>query len=177
MDRLRVENPQSPRNVVAEHWHCKTESRPVDIIFDWEIANFTQRLETCSQGNVVQSDKFFSEINADTHWYLRLYPKGQLNLKGSDEHSMGLYLHVGRMQEDELVVKFKFSLLDVAGNVTYSQPLIVHSYSLLKRNNCAFGYPSFIKHSQLFSGGDLLPNGTLTIRCQLEYQVESTETW
>ena len=111
------------------------------------------------------------------YWHLRLYPKGQLNLTGSDEHSTGLYLHLAPNQRDELLVKFKFCLLDASGRVVYSPPHIVHRYGKLAKHCGGFGYPSFIQHSQLLNSEGFLTDGTLSIRCQLEYQVECNETW
>ncbi|XP_015925923.1 speckle-type POZ protein B [Parasteatoda tepidariorum] len=135
------------------------ELRRDGFTFTWRIENFSSFGR--KTGEYIQSPTFLVEKLDKTEWYLRLYPRGDV-----DHNYTACYLY--RKKNDEgpskIVIGYKISFITVDGTPNLSGQVEKLTFA----KNKGFGNTKFIKRDEILKKKKaFLPKDTLTVRCHM----------
>nr|XP_050033705.1 protein roadkill-like [Dermacentor andersoni] len=162
MDSGDVSAASGPRgSVLADcvaQRSCFTDQKMVKLSFVWTITNFS----LCRQatGQALLSSTFSAGEHKPVTWRLKLYPRGARE-KYADYVSLFLVSYNTR----RVSAKARFSVVDAREDETNSRQTSTRIFS---RRGDSWGYEKFIGRMSLKQNGrNLLPDDTLTLKCQL----------
>lgn len=153
--------PQPAESVLTDRVvrrSCFTDQKMVKISFLWTITNYSICRQPTSRA--LLSSTFSAGEHKTTTWRLRLYPRGA-NEKCENYVALFLVSYNTR----RVSAKAKFSIVDARNEDANSR---VARTRIFSRRGETWGYRKFIGRMFLKqNGGNLLPNDTLTIRCEI----------
>ncbi|KAL1428148.1 hypothetical protein MTO96_016948 [Rhipicephalus appendiculatus] len=159
-----------PKRVLSnpvEQRSCFTDQKMAKISFLWTITNFSLCRQSTAQA--LLSSTFSAGEHKPTTWRLKLYPRG---VSESCDEYMALYLVSYNTRR--VTAKARFSIVDVRKDETNIRHTRTQVFS---RRGDNWGFPKFVGRMSLKqNGGNLLPNDTLTLKCELTALESSTCT-
>ena len=150
----------------SENW-CYTQVRVTKCSYIWQIANFSFCRE--EMGEVIKSSTFYAQPtqnpqcnNEKLKWCLRINPKG---LDEESKDYLSLYLLLVQSHRSEVRAKFKFSILNSAGEETKAMES-QRAYRFVQGKD--WGFKKFIRRDFLLDESNgLLQDDRLTISCEV----------
>ncbi|KAH7954972.1 hypothetical protein HPB49_023517 [Dermacentor silvarum] len=150
-----------PGSVLAdcvEKRSCFTDQKMVKLSFLWTITNFSLCRE--ATGQALLSSTFSAGEQKPVTWRLRLYPRG-----ASEKCAEYVSVFLVSYNTRRVSAKATFSVVDAREDETNSRQTRTRIFS---RRGDSWGYEKFIGRMSLKQNGrNLLPNDTLTLRCEL----------
>ncbi|KAH7969700.1 speckle-type POZ protein [Rhipicephalus sanguineus] len=151
----------------VEQRSCFTDQKMVKISFLWTITNFSLCRQSTAQA--LLSSTFSAGEYKPTTWRLRLYPRG---VSESCEDYVALYLVSYNTRC--VSAKARFSIVDVRKDETNTRQTRTRTFS---RRGDNWGFAKFVGRMSLKqNAGNLLPNDTLTVKCEITALESSTCT-
>jgi speckle-type POZ protein len=104
-------------------------------------------------------------------WKVKYYPNGRDTTSASPDY-ISVYLQMQGYKKPNLQAQYKFSILDLAGNVAYSLPAKTDNFKAgdddddLEEQICC-GQERFIRKEDLERREDLIKDDCLTFRCDV----------
>ncbi len=159
------------RNAVKRKTDCSqnTEGTMVDVNFTWTISNFTFKTKAMKNKEALQSKLFSADGDERFQWQLRCYPKGNTEVC-KDGISYFLYLQ----SATKIMVGFVLSVLDSTNGTFFEQRKLFHTFT--NPGDHSLGFSNFLSQKDVLEmNSKYLKDDSLTLQCQLTYEIENNE--
>ena len=159
-----------PPVVERDHW-CRTTGDKASTTFTWTIEDFLNRQET--NGEFILSSTFCVSGPNDkkTNWALKLFPRGEGE---DDEDTVGLFL--SNIDDTKEKICFSLSFFNERHQKEMTREVTTEDVNkLYQEGYTTYGHDNMISLEDLEDSPDLLPDGNLTVVCDLTvYGPEAT---
>ena len=160
--------------VEGDSWCRTTSGDKASTTFTWTIEDFLNRPERINE--CIRSSTFTvtGPNEKVTTWELQLFPNGETEY---DSNLVGLYLNNKKISQEK--VSFTFSILDASHQKIFCREMSTKDYHELydvdDEDKHLVGFYNIITHEDFEDRPHLLPNGNLTVVCDLTvYGPEAT---
>ena len=143
----------------ADSWSLVEDEPNIKHDHVFSIANFSKKMEM-TVGTYVSSSDFNIQIkDKQTKWALLCYPNG---MKEEYQSGVGIYLRIRIL--GQIKTKFQMSIVNKAGEKVKSNSV---KQTFNPSEGKMYGWHLFIRHEELRSDPNLLPDDVLTFHCAL----------
>jgi len=159
----------APPVIESDSWCRTTSGDKASTTFTWTIEDFFNRPE--KKGELIQSSSFTVSGPNDkkTEWMLNLYPRGG---DGFDEEDVTLFLRCKTSENEKAY--FSLSIINERNQKEFTRNVTTEVYKRIMEDYHGVG-GKLISIEELKDNPQLLPNGNLTVVCDLTvYGPEAT---
>jgi len=144
---------------------CRTKvGEEVKFRFVWTIERFSERPEKNTEGLDSSMFSVHGPGKMETHWRVRVYPKGCQGNDGDGDFSSFLSVFLYNETEIEVKARYQFSILDINKETKHC----TRHFTKIFAPEENWGFNKLIELSSLKSeSSPLLPNDSLTIVCDI----------
>ena len=147
----------------ADSWSLVKDEPNIKHDHVFSIANFSKKMEMTVGANFSSSDFNIQIKDKQTKWTLRCYPNG---MKEEYQSSVGIYVYLQKDYDVQIKSEVQMSIVNKAGErekvKSNSVKQTFDPYEVRM-----FGWHLFIRHEELRSDPNLLPDDVLTFHCAL----------
>ena len=154
--------------VESDSWCRTTSGEKASTTFTWTIDDFWNRPEKAGESTTSSTFTVTGPNDKVTNWGLRLYPKG---VSDDDNGDIDIYLYNKSIEGNAEKAHVSFSILNERGLKEQTDDIPTKEYTTSTEVIGSY----FISIEELKDNPHLLPNGNLTVVCDLTvYGPEAT---